>query len=111
MDKKKFPCTGCGCCCRVINKLIDGAVKLQPQFPAIDLSFPYGWDESGTCEKFDKESNRCTIYEKRPLVCRVDEIGDALGLERSYNHKITSISCNKIMDKFGVDKSLNVFLK
>ena len=75
----------------------------------VDLSFPYAWDETGRCEKLG-DDNRCTVYEKRPLICRVDACGDAFGMSREDNHRITANSCNAIMDKFGIDKSLNVVL-
>jgi Fe-S-cluster containining protein len=34
-------------------------------------SFPYAVDENGQCEKLT-EDNKCSVYDKRPELCRVD---------------------------------------
>lgn len=109
MDQRKFPCTGCGCCCKIINTLVGAANFLQLQRPDLDLSFPYGWDETGRCENL-QEDNKCKVYESRPLICRVDEMGKAFGMTAKDNHEMTAKHCNKIMESFKIDKSLNVVL-
>ena len=53
-----FPCEKCGSCCRNVGKVFFA------QHMALD---------DGTCKYFDKEKNLCTIYDKRPDFCRVDE--------------------------------------
>ena len=53
-----FPCTACGqCCCRV---------HLSEQTQFLDRG-------DGICRHFDEQTNLCTIYETRPLVCRVED--------------------------------------
>lgn len=54
----KFFCDRCGLCCRNIKNI----VELQ--------NFNRG---DGICKYFDETTNLCKIYEKRPIVCRVDE--------------------------------------
>lgn len=36
--------------------------------------FPYVALPDGGCEKYDREAKKCTVYEDRPLMCRVDEM-------------------------------------
>lgn len=83
-------CEGCGSCCRLI-------VHLQPeefeQYPERDRYFATGkfrclttdrlydglWtlnrQTNGDCTYLDSETRRCTIYERRPGVCRDFEQG------------------------------------
>lgn len=51
----KFECSQCGECCKHIN--------LIPQLVDFDNGF-------GVCVYL--KDNKCTIYEKRPEICRVD---------------------------------------
>ena len=53
-----FPCTACGLCCKKVH-----------------LSEQTSWLNrgDGVCRYFDEQTNLCTIYEQRPLVCRVEE--------------------------------------
>ena len=57
-DTIPFPCSSCGQCCRRVShsnqtKYLDGG--------------------DGVCRYLDKQSNLCSIYEDRPLVCRVED--------------------------------------
>ncbi len=54
-----FNCDCCGRCCQSL-KLFGEHYK--------DLD-----DGSGTCRYFDKSTSLCSIYENRPLKCRVEE--------------------------------------
>lgn len=53
-----FPCTSCGKCCKNIDLLVT--------INHLDRG-------DGTCRHFDDESMLCTIYEERPLICRVED--------------------------------------
>lgn len=53
-----FPCSACGQCCRRVNQSEETAF--------LDRS-------DGICRHFDEEAHLCTIYEERPLVCRVED--------------------------------------
>lgn len=53
-----FPCNACGECCRRVN--------LSEQTVFLDRG-------DGICRHFDEQSRLCTIYETRPLVCRVED--------------------------------------
>lgn len=54
-----FRCSQCGECCRNINK--------APIYKELDSG-------NGVCRYL--KGNLCSIYEKRPLFCRVDESYD-----------------------------------
>lgn len=51
-----FQCDRCGCCCRNLDK--------SELYAGLDRG-------DGTCKYLS--GNLCTIYDARPLLCRVDE--------------------------------------
>ncbi|MGI3476967.1 YkgJ family cysteine cluster protein [Providencia stuartii] len=53
-----FPCNSCGKCCKKVNA-------------STETSFLDRGD--GVCYHFDEITNLCSIYETRPLVCRVED--------------------------------------
>lgn len=55
---KPFPCTACGKCCRNVGQ--------SEQTAFLDRG-------DGVCYHFNEQTNLCSIYENRPLVCRVEE--------------------------------------
>ncbi|WP_102401045.1 YkgJ family cysteine cluster protein [Haloimpatiens massiliensis] len=70
-----FKCIKCGKCCRSLNKS-----KLYDDFHNGD----------GICKWLNEESNECTIYNSRPLICRIDEgyeafFKDIITKEEYYN--------------------------
>ena len=97
-----FPCTGCGACCRVIN-------RHESLIVTDDVSslyyFPYKWDETGKCENLG-DDNKCKIYESRPLICNIDAFIDALGLDRKEFHDVNIGICNKLVDEFGLGEQM-----
>lgn len=62
-----FPCDQCGLCCRKINNV--------PELTEYTL-------EDGTCVFLI--NNLCSIYDERPLVCRVREM-----YEEKYSNEYT----------------------
>ncbi|MCQ2372978.1 MAG: YkgJ family cysteine cluster protein [Phascolarctobacterium sp.] len=52
-----FKCDCCGLCCRHVN--------LNSMYTSFDRG-------DGVCKFLDLESNLCTIYKERPLLCNVD---------------------------------------
>jgi len=89
-----FSCTGCGLCCTKVGEIL----KHKESSPVKNIveQFPYKADESGACEKYDKETKKCTVYEDRPLMCRVDEMHkhwpERMSIEEYY--KRTEEVCN-----------------
>lgn len=58
--KRKFDCSCCGACCRHLD--------IIPNFP-----YPSIIGKNGICIYLNQDTNLCTIYDTRPLICRVDE--------------------------------------
>jgi Fe-S-cluster containining protein len=69
--RKPFPCNGCGGCCRKIASAV--AFAKQSGFPDEVCNFPYKWNQQGVCEML-APGNRCKVYERRPLLCNVEEM-------------------------------------
>ncbi|WP_427916256.1 YkgJ family cysteine cluster protein [Shewanella algae] len=57
-QRRAFPCDACGQCCRNVN--------LSELTAYLDRG-------DGTCINFCDASKLCSIYETRPLICRVEE--------------------------------------
>ena len=57
---RAWKCSGCGNCCRL--------AKIWWSTTGTD--WPYGY-RGLSCAMLDEETNRCSIYETRPAVCRV----------------------------------------
>jgi hypothetical protein len=90
-----FPCTGCGCCCKVINWADKIVVRDDPDHP---LYFPYTHNE-GVCEKLI--DNKCSVYETRPALCRIGvNIPEWMPIDQYYEQNIAA--CNKLIDLFGL---------
>lgn len=53
-----YPCTACGQCCKNVHK--------SEETKFLDRG-------DGVCHNFDESTLLCTIYEDRPLVCRVED--------------------------------------
>lgn len=54
--------------------------------------------ESGFCDQFDTETNRCRTYDRRPEICRVK---DTPG-----HYKETAAICNQWMRDVGIEKEV-----
>ncbi len=98
-----FPCSGCGSCCKRIDKAVAnvGADKED---------FPYEWDASGRCEKLD-QNNQCMVYENRPLLCDVDRLMGLLDIPTEVFYELNIQACNTMMDEDNVDKSFRIKTK
>lgn len=63
--------------------------------------FPYTADESGCCEKYDKETKRCTVYSTRPLICNIERLYikyyQHLNLPKKLFYDYQASACNKII--------------
>ena len=71
---------------------------------ALEL-FPFGHDENGVCEKL--VDNKCTVYETRPLLCRVKSMhkkfyADKIN-QRDYFNFVGNICNTWIKDAGGTE--------
>lgn len=77
-----FPCDKCGACCRNLH--------LSPLYAELDRG-------DGVCKYLSE--NLCSIYESRPLLCRVDEsyekfFKEVMSIEEYY--RINLDACKKL---------------
>jgi len=92
-----FPCTGCGCCCKRI-----GMVK-----PFLTLEeFPYNTNEIGVCEMLI--DNKCTVYNDRPDICRIDKMATNYNLDTAQYYKLAIDVCNKFMDEDNIPLNFRI---
>lgn len=104
----KFPCTGCGACCRRIHNLKDYSDKLALDNNMPEISFPYGHN-NGACEKLI--DNKCSVYEDRPLICNVDKMQEILKIDKSIFYKMNADVCNDFIKESGMDESFLINLQ
>lgn len=77
-----FYCDRCGACCRHL--------ELSPLYRELDRG-------DGICKYLS--GNLCSIYENRPLLCRVDASYDAFFkgvMSRETYYKLNYVSCNEL---------------
>jgi uncharacterized protein len=79
-DPESFPvCAGCGLCCHLVVELIAGTDRVPEDMVAYHDGVPC-MDQrgNGACVALHPVTNLCTIYERRPKVCRDFEWGGDL---------------------------------
>jgi uncharacterized protein len=69
LQKNKFICSKCGKCCRNVNK--------SNLYKTLDRG-------DGQCMFLEEYTNLCSIYDTRPVICRVDEM-----YKLEFNHLLT----------------------
>lgn len=70
--------------------------------------FPHEVDHNGVCSKFDRETRECTIYEDRPMICRVDDFYHKYMKHQTdlkYWYAYNASMCDKMINQAGLDKS------
>lgn len=92
-----FPCSGCGACCRRINKAVEN-LGLENIDKYSELYFPYKWDDTGRCEMLT-DDNKCSVYEKRPLICNVDKLLSMIDIPKEQFYAMNIVVCNMMMDE------------
>lgn len=82
-----FPCIQCGLCCQNLNEssLYD------------DLN-----RGDGTCKYYLEEEKKCSIYDQRPLKCRIDDMYDAYFskvMNKKEYYEVNIKACQSLIDK------------
>ena len=101
----KFPCTGCGCCCKRIHK-VRASIELLPDQIREDFRFPYK-DINNVCEKLT-EDNQCSVYENRPLICDFEKIKKYFDVSDDTFNQMIVPSCNEMMDEDNIPNHLRI---
>lgn len=85
-----FRCTKCGLCCRSLGR--------NPIFREIGLD-----RGDGICKFLDLDTNLCTIYEDRPLICRVDDMYEETQLSEQMSkaewQRLNEEVCKKLQEE------------
>lgn len=104
-----YGCTGCSLCCRKVGEVIESVKDVENPTPFVKAfkDFPYKADETGACEKLDKDGN-CTVYENRPPVCRIPwmfkEFYKPDGVTRKEYYLAEAKKCNELIREHGLDE-------
>ena len=96
-----FPCTGCGACCRHVDRA-NYLINANPE-----LNFPYTWDQTGKCEMLG-DDNKCKVYETRPLICNVDKFIKFYAISEKKFYKLNIKSCHSLMKEEGIYKEYRI---
>jgi|TARA_R110000824_G_scaffold9137_2_gene41142 Fe-S-cluster containining protein len=93
----KFLCSQCGLCCKLA-----GFLKSTKDVLPIN--------KDGSCSNLI--DNKCSIYEDRPDICRVEKmISNKDNLSRKdYYIKSTKV-CHTLIDTFGLEDSYKIDIK
>lgn len=87
-----FPCTKCGACCRRVR--------------TVDPNWPVKADGKSCIHLQD--DNTCGIYETRPPICRIEDVGRALGLSEGKHFLLSMLACNKMQVEDGMGAEYRV---
>lgn len=85
--KMSFPCDCCGLCCQNLT--------LSSLYSDLD-------NGCGVCRYFNSKTNKCSIYERRPLKCNIDAMYDkfyATIMTRDEFYQINKQACNALKAK------------
>lgn len=91
-----FPCTSCGACCASIE----------------GIDFLEEFNIEGQCSML--KENKCTIYESRPLLCRIDESYEQIFstlMTKEEFYMQNAIACNTLQEKLGIENKYRVYIK
>lgn len=91
----KFPCTSCGACCSSIE----------------GIEFLKEFNQNGKCDKL--KNNLCTIYDSRPLLCRIEDSYDQLFSSYMTKEEFyiqNAKACNELQEKLNIDIKYRVYL-
>jgi len=101
----RFPCTGCGACCRKVGETVARWRETPEQFAPLErealAAFPYEPREDGSCPQLG-EDGACAVYADRPAVCQVDAMGAARGWSREGTWLLNALACDAMQREAGL---------
>lgn len=94
-----FPCTMCGECCK-----------------RVDQAHETKWLDraDGVCRYFNESENLCSIYLKRPEICRIDQMYESFFskvMTKSKFYQLNADSCNIMQLQSGISEFYRVKLE
>jgi Fe-S-cluster containining protein len=92
----KFPCTGCGQCCRQLDQILAGLSQVQNEALQFLLEkFPYVPNPDGSCPML--RDGGCAIYNDRPMLCNLETIQRVLDVPDQVWFQLNAASCNHLI--------------
>ena len=92
----------------MVGEILKSDDNVNPEYLSLLKEFPYKADESGWCEKLD-EDLKCSVYEERPLLCRINDTWKALfskDQKLENYHAKTTMACRRLMKiKLGMSEN------
>ena len=100
----KFPCTGCGQCCRRLDEILAGLSKVNnPALQFLLEKFPYAPNPDGSCPML--QDGLCAIYNDRPMLCNLETIQRVLDVPDAVWFQLNAASCNKLIREAELDEA------
>lgn len=108
----EFQCSACGICCKKVGQAVKKAREesalrkgnVDARTKAV-AKFPFKTNAEGACSKLD-ENGKCTVYETRPDVCRVDKSFELFakphGISQAQFFEANAKLCNSWIRKAGM---------
>ena len=103
----KFPCTGCGQCCRQLGEILDAAnASGNEAFMLLARVFPYTPEPDGSCPMLI--NNQCAVYEDRPILCNLERLQHNMEVPDEVWFQLNAASCNRLIRDAGLPEELLV---
>lgn len=92
LPNNEVTCANCEACCCRLEAMLFNDTQVPDEFIVTDMRGERSMArlEDGWCSALDRKTMRCTIYEKRPWICREFEMGEYDCLEARAT---TSVGC------------------
>jgi len=93
-----FPCSQCGLCCQRVGR--------SPLTDFLDRG-------DGVCTHFDAVTRLCAVYDRRPMVCRVEAAHNVIAphLDRTDYYKANAEICNQLQEETGMSLNFRVIIQ
>jgi Fe-S-cluster containining protein len=103
----KFPCTGCGQCCRQLGEILEAAATSGDEsFVLLARVFPYTPRPDGSCPMLI--NNQCAVYAERPILCNLERLQRIMEIPDEVWFQLNAASCNKLIRDAGLSEELLV---
>ncbi len=105
----RFPCTQCGLCCMDIREAKRQSALMAYHYNNPEMELKEACDDKGRCTHYDGTAG-CTIYETRPLACRIEDMAVAMQMPVDKVFAASAAWCNQEQEKRHLWEELRVVL-
>lgn len=108
----KYPCTGCGMCCRNVGIAVSSAKRMivegnTDSYVDEVAAFPFPVDDQGACVNLLPD-NKCAVYDNRPDICDIEKTWEkhhSPNISKENFFLSTMFVCNKMMMDGGANSN------